>query len=167
MTAADGQWSAAPQAERSIPMTTYDTTLEIDAPASQVWSVLIDFPHYPEWNSAVTSLAGEARVGSILSVRLDMSGKPMDVKAEVQEFEPETRFSWRGHLGAEFLFTGIRAFTVESLQTGATRFRHYEAIRGLLVPPFLLFKGKALAAHHHGFNRSIKQRAETLASQQR
>ena len=144
-------------------MTTYDTTFEIDAPAATVWSVLTDFARYSEWNSAVPSLVGELRVGSILSIRLQMSDKSMDVEAEVQELKPETRFSWRGHLGTEFLFTGIREFTIEPLGPSTTSFRHYESIRGLLVPPFLLLKRKALAEHHHGFNTSIKDRAEELS----
>ena len=146
-------------------MKTYDTTFTIKALAAHVWEALTDFPRYDEWNSAVPSLSGDLRVASTLAIQLDMAGKPMNVTAEVQEVDPEKKFSWRGHLGAEFLFTGIREFTLEALGTDATSVRHYESIRGLLVPPFLLLKSKALAEHHHGFNESLTKRAEELASQ--
>ncbi|HSV39975.1 MAG TPA: SRPBCC domain-containing protein [Nocardioidaceae bacterium] len=144
-------------------MTTYDTTFDIDAAVAQVWEVLTDFPRYPEWNSAVSSLAGDLSVGSVLAIRLEMGSSAMDVKATVTEVESESRFAWRGKLGAEFLFTGIRAFTLESQGEGTTRVRHLETVQGLIVPPFVMLKRKALAEHHNGFNRSLKERAEELA----
>jgi hypothetical protein len=72
-------------------------------------------------------------------------------------------FSWKGHLGAEVVFCGRRAFTIEPDGPDAARFRHVEALSGLIVPVFMLAKGKAVEAHHHGFNTSLKQRAEELA----
>jgi hypothetical protein len=144
-------------------MPTYDTTLEIAAPADVVWSVLTDFPAYGAWNTALPSLSGDLAVGSTLAMTLDLGGKGMDVTAEVQTVEPGSGFSWKGHLLAEPIFCGRRAFTVEPLGEARASFRHLESVNGLIVPVFMLAKGKAVAAHHHGFNASIKARAEELA----
>ena len=144
-------------------MTTLDTSFEIAAPAPVVWSALTDFPRYGEWNSAIPSLSGDLEVGSILSMQLEMSGRrPMKVKAQVTDVQPEARFAWRGHLGTEFLFTGLREFTVEPLGTERTRFRHVESLNGLIVPIFLLAKRTALTKHHNDFNESLTKRAEAL-----
>jgi len=145
-------------------MKTHDTTLEIDAPAEQVWAVLTDFPAYGEWNTALPSLSGDLQVGSTLAMDLNLGGRPMAVTADVQELEPGRHFSWKGHLGTELLFKGERAFTVEPLGADRSRFRHVESISGLLSGPFLLVKGKGVAEHHHGLNASVKQRSEELAS---
>lgn len=88
----------------------------------------------------------------------------MAVTADVQELEPGRRFSWKGHLGAEFLFKGERGFTVEASGPDRSRFRHVESISGLLSVPFLLVKGNGVAKHHHGLNAAVEQRAEQLAS---
>jgi hypothetical protein len=145
-------------------MKTFDTTLEIDAPAGQVWAVLTDFAAYPEWNPALPKISGDLSVGSTLSMELDLGGKRMAVTAAVQELEPGRRFSWKGHLGADVLFTGRREFTVSSTGPGTSSCRHVESLQGLIVPLFMLAKGKAVAGHHHGLNVAVKQRAEELAS---
>jgi hypothetical protein len=144
-------------------MRTYDTTLEIGASAEQVWDVLTDFPAYGEWNTALPSLSGELAVGSTLAMRLNLDGKAMDVTAALQTVDRGRGFSWKGHLGAEFIFCGRRAFTIEPVGPDAARFRHVESLNGLIVPVFMLLKGKAVAAHHHDFNAAIKQRVEELA----
>jgi len=144
-------------------MKTYDSTLEISASATQVWAVLTDFASYAEWNSALPRLSGDLGVGNTLSMDLDLGGKRMAVTADVQDLEPGRSFSWKGKLGAEVLFTGRREFTVADDGPGTSTFRHVESLSGLIVPVFLLAKGKAVGEHHHGFNRSVKQRAEELA----
>ena len=145
-------------------MKTFDSILEIDAPAEQVWEVLTDFAAYPEWNPALPTISGDLSVGSTLAMELDLGGKRMAVTAEVQELEPGRAFSWKGHLAADALFTGRRKFTVASTGPGTSSFRHVESLRGLIVPAFMLAKGKAVAGHHHGLNAAVKQRAEELAS---
>ena len=145
-------------------MKTYDSTLEISAPAAQVWAVLTDFASYPEWNTAVPRLDGDLTVGSTLSMDLDLDGKRMAVTADVQDLEAGRSFSWKGKLGAEVLFTGRREFTVAAAGPGASTFRHVESLSGLIVPLFMLAKGKAVGEHHHAFNRSVKQRAEAMES---
>lgn len=146
-------------------MATYDTTFEIDAQAAQVWSALTDFGRYGEWNTFLPSLQGEPRVGSTLALALVLGQgtKPMNITAKVLKVDPERCFTWQGNLGAEFLFKGFREFTLEPLGPDRTRVRHVESITGLIAAVFHAVKKKGVAAHHHGFNACLKQRAEELA----
>ena len=47
------------------------TEIEIDATPERVWSVLMDFGSYGEWNPFVTSIAGDTSEGGKLQVRLE------------------------------------------------------------------------------------------------
>lgn len=143
-----------------------DTTFEIDAPVATVWEALTDFPRYGEWNLALPSLTGEARVGSTLTAALALgpTAKPMNVQADVLALDPDRRFSWRGNLGADALFTGLREFTLESLGPTTTRVRHLESLTGLIAPVFYAVKRKGVDWHHHELNASLKRRAEDLAA---
>ena len=59
---------------------------------------------------------------------------------------------------------GYSGLAMMGLQFGLTaRFRHVESLSGLIVPVFLLAKGKDVEQHHHGLNRCVKERAEELA----
>jgi hypothetical protein len=145
---------------------TYDTTFEVDAPAARVWSALTEFPRYGEWNPFLPSLTGDARVGTTLAIALVLGEgtKPMNVSAEVLEFDPDRRFTWQGHLGAEFLFKGFREFSLEPLGPDRTQVRHVETITGLIAPVFHAVKKKGMATHHDGFDACLTRRAEELAA---
>ncbi len=45
-------------------------TVEIDAPASLVWDVMIDYPRYPEWNPYTIAVETTLRVGEPIDLTL-------------------------------------------------------------------------------------------------
>lgn len=45
-------------------------TVEIDAPASFVWSVLLDYPNYPQWNPYTRAVATTLAVDSPIDLTL-------------------------------------------------------------------------------------------------
>ncbi|GAB2847828.1 SRPBCC domain-containing protein [Lentzea nigeriaca] len=47
-------------------------TVEIDAPAEFVWSVLIDYPNYPQWNPYTMAVDTTLAVGSPIDLTLPM-----------------------------------------------------------------------------------------------
>ena len=121
-----------------------ETSLKIDAPAADVWSVLMDFASYPHWNPMIVDISGTPRVGSRLEVRIAMkNGRRMTFRPTVVEYEEGRRFAWLGRLGVRGLFDGRHSFAVEDGGSTATLL-HGEEFRGLL-PPFL---GKVLADTH-------------------
>lgn len=147
-------------------MPTLDTTFEIDAPPAAVWEALTDFPRFGEWNPALPSVTGEPQVGSTLDLALvlGVGAKPMNVQADILKLDAERCFSWRGNLGADFLFCGFREFTLEPTADGGTRVRHIESVTGLIAPVFFAVKRKGIHWHHHELNASLGRRAVALAA---
>ena len=53
-----------------------ETRIEINASAERVWSLLTDFPAYPQWNPFIPSIEGKAVVGQPPTVFILASGLP-------------------------------------------------------------------------------------------
>jgi hypothetical protein len=136
------------------------TSILIAAPRARVWSVLMDFPRYPEWNPFIRSLVGKAEVGERLEAVIQPPGRKAETfRPVVVAVEPELTFRWRGSLPIPGLFTGEHRFDLSD-EAGGTRFRHGEFFTGMLVP----FVGGILAATARGFegmNEALKARCET------
>jgi len=139
------------------------TSIEIEAAPSAVWSILVDFPRYPEWNPFVREIEGEPRIGAELRARLEPpGGRAMTFTPRVLRADPGREFRWLGHLGVPNLFDGEHIFELSDAGEGRTRFVHREEFRGLLVP---LFWGGLEASTRRGFeamNEALKARAESL-----
>lgn len=136
-----------------------DTSIDIAAPPSRVWEVLMDFPRHPEWNPFIASISGSIQPGESLTVQIQPPGKGgMTFRPTVLAMNPEREFRWKGKLLINGLFDGEHYFRLEPLGEG-TRFHHGERFTGLLVP---LLSGM-LPATEQGFkamNERLKERAE-------
>ena len=142
-------------------MAIYRTTFAIDASAETVWAILTDFDRWAEWNPSVPSIEGEPRVGSTVSLKLAMPGRPSaKVKAELTEVVPERRLVWDGNIGSDRLFSGHREFSIEPQPDGTVRVTHVEDVSGVLFPVFRAVMGAAIQRHHDGLNEALKERAE-------
>jgi hypothetical protein len=136
------------------------TEIEIDAPPERVWSVLTDFPNYHAWNPFITSVEGELKVGSTLTIRVtppESSESKFRPKLLVCEAPRELR--WRGQLLVKGLLDGEHFFRTEELGGGRTRFVHGEDFSGVL----LRFLYKRLNQVARGFvymNEALKKRVE-------
>jgi uncharacterized protein YndB with AHSA1/START domain len=51
-------------------------TVEIDAPATAVWDVLIDCARYPEWNPYTVRVDTTLEIGSVIDLHLPDPAKP-------------------------------------------------------------------------------------------
>jgi len=134
------------------------TAIDIAAPTAAVWSVLLDFAAYPDWNPFIRRLQGEARVGERLEVtvqppnRRAMTFRPSVLAADSGELR------WRGRVLMPGLFDGEHTLRLE-LQPSGCRLHHIETFSGLLVPLF----GGMLADTERGFtamNEALKRRVE-------
>lgn len=60
------------------------TSIDIAAPPERVWAVLTDFPAHARWNPFITSIAGEAKQGGRLAIRVQPpGGKGMSFRPKV------------------------------------------------------------------------------------
>jgi hypothetical protein len=147
-------------------MAIHRTEFDIDAPAQQVWAVLVDFERYADWNPSVPSISGEVREGSTVSLTLALPGRPnLNVRAVLQEVTPNRRLTWRGHLGADQVFTGYREFSIHPHSESKVRVTHVEDLQGWIAPLFEKLMGRSVQRHHDAFNESLRNRAEARTAE--
>lgn len=141
-------------------MRSITSEIEIAAPAAAVWSVLTDFPSYPEWNPFIRRLEGALVVGGRLEVVLQPDGKgPTTLRPTVEELVPGRSFSWLGHVLMPGVLDGRHQFEIVSAGPDASRFVQSESFTGMLAPLF----GSTYAAAERSFkamNELVKRRAE-------
>ena len=74
----------------------YDITVDIDAPASRVWEVMIDVERWHEWTPSITSIkrldSGEFREGSRVRIK---QPKLAPTVMTVTDLEPGRSFTWK------------------------------------------------------------------------
>jgi hypothetical protein len=113
-------------------MKSYEASSTIQASPGAVWSVLTDGAKYCDWDSGVERVKGQIALGQTISVYSKISpGRAFPVK--VVEFIPGQLMVWAG--GMPFgLFKGVRTFSLEVRDLGATRFTMREEFSGPLLP---------------------------------
>ncbi len=110
------------------------TEIEIAAKPEQVWSLLIDFNAYPQWNPFIRSLAGVVKNGERLTAFIQPSGtKGMTFRPTVLAALPNQELRWLGHLLLPGIFDGEHYFQIESIEQNRVRFIQGEKFSGLLV----------------------------------
>ncbi|RIZ67822.1 MAG: SRPBCC domain-containing protein [Methylococcales bacterium] len=137
------------------------TEIEIDATPEQVWSILINFIDYPQWNPFVRSITGIAKMGEQLTVLVQPTGaKAMTFRPKVLNASPNHEFRWLGHFLLPGIFDGEHYFIIEAISSERVRFIHSEKFTGLLVK---LFKSSLETATKQGFiamNEALKLKVE-------
>ena len=141
-------------------MKNIQTEILINTDITKVWDVLINFESYPKWNPFITSISGEPKLGSRLTVSINPpGGNGMTFKPNILTLESNKEFRWKGKLGINGIFDGEHYFILEFLENNKTKFIHGEKFSGLLVP----LVGKMLDKTKKGFqlmNESIKNECE-------
>jgi hypothetical protein len=138
-----------------------NTEIIIHANIEKVWSIIIDFENYPNWNPFIKSINGVVKVGSTIIVKIKPpESKGMTFKPKVLTFDSNKELSWLGHLLFPGLFDGEHKFEVVDNGNGSTTFRQSEKFNGLLIP---LFKNELRINTKNGFenmNNKLKEIAE-------
>ena len=141
-------------------MKNIQTEILINTDIAKVWNVLMNFDNYPKWNPFITSISGEPKLGSRLTVSIKPpGGNGMTFKPNILTLEANKEFRWKGKLGINGIFDGEHYFILESVDKDITKFIHGEKFSGLLVP----LVGKILDKTQKGFqlmNESIKKECE-------
>lgn len=143
------------------------TTLVIDAPPAQVWSVLTDFSAYDSWNPLVRSVRGRPEVGAALDFRLRVGrlAAPIDARVVCADGH-ELRWEGPRRRALSPLGRGSHYFRLEPAADGRTRLVHGEDFGGpLFALPWRLL-GPRLEASYAAFNRALADevRRRSLAS---
>jgi hypothetical protein len=111
------------------------TTIEIDASADAIWTVLTDFSRYSEWNPFIRSIRGKAKQGEQLEIFIQSpGGNGMTFRPVILALQPEHELRWMGRLILPGVFDGEHQFQIEPIGERRTRLIHREVFSGLLVP---------------------------------
>jgi hypothetical protein len=147
-------------------MKTLHTEIDIDAPASRVWDILVDFERYPEWNPFIIDISGTPEVGAKLRARMQPVGsRVMTFKLKVLVAEPGEELRWLGRVGVGGIFDGEHAFVIHTSDGAGVRFVQEEKFTGFGVS---LIADMGLEPTRLGFeamNLALKLRAETASEE--
>lgn len=138
------------------------TEIEIEATPVRVWSILLDFPSYPDWNPFVRSVKGTAKEGDRLTISIQpQGGKGMTFRPAVLTVIPNAELRWRGRFLLPGIFDGEHYFQLNQLAPRRVRFIQGEKFSGILVP---FVKSSLEGGTKAGFiamNQALKSRAES------
>jgi len=137
------------------------TEIEIDAPAEAVFAILLDFERYPEWNPLTVRIDGDPTVGEVVTLHVDLGGKPMVRKHVISRVDAPEALCWTIRTKQPFLMRGERCQRVEDLGGGRCRYTNDEQVHGLSSGLVVLFgfKSKVRAALL-ATGAALKDRAE-------
>lgn len=125
-----------------------ETSVAIDIAADQtiIWNLLTNAADMPRWNSTVTSLDGNIKLGETVQLKSILDDKRV-FKLKVKEFEPEKRLVWGDRQGS-------RVYTLTPAGAGKVTFSMSEKIGGLMFPLY--------AKYIPEFDESFEQYAADL-----
>ena len=141
-----------------------ETEIEIAASPQRIWSILMDFSAYPEWNPFIRSLSGDVTPGQLLRASIQLpGGKAMSFRPKVRVAEHLKELRWLGHLLLPGLFDGEHYFQLTALANGRTRFVQGEKFSGMLMSLFAARLGVSIKEGFVAMNAALKDRAEREA----
>ncbi len=136
------------------------TEIIINASKEKVWSILVDFASYAEWNPFI-HIQGEAIEGQTLNNKIFLPDQsPQHFRPKVTKVVKGQYFSWLGHLWLPGLFDGAHYFELEALAANQVRLIHGEHFKGILSGLILKMIKKSTLAGFKSMNEAVKARAE-------
>ena len=138
------------------------TEIDISAPPSKVWPIIMDINNWQEWSPIINESHGTSTVGSTLSITMMGKEKGKDgpkYNPVITELDEPNIFRWRAHMLAGFIFTNYKVFELEETGSG-TRLTHKEMFKGLLAPIICGQMEKGVPAMLNSMNKALKELAE-------
>ena len=142
-----------------------ESQVEINAEPAVVWTVLMDFACYPEWNPFIRRISGEQVVGAAIDVDIQPIDfdSPMKFTPTVLAVDTDREFRWVGQLLMPGVFDGEHYFIIEPKSDGVV-LRHGEKFFGLLVP---VMGVENFLKSFDAMNIALKERAESAPERRR
>jgi hypothetical protein len=136
------------------------TEIEINAPPSRVWQILMDFEKYPAWNPFIKKISGVATRNEKLEVHMpDPRGGTMVFTPTVLVAEKDRELRWLGRSEGD-VFNGEHRFRIELMGNNKVHFMQIEKFTGSMVESLEEWLDTAVKQNFEDMNRALKQRAE-------
>lgn len=138
---------------------TITTSIDIDAPAGQLWQLVGTLECYAGWNSA-TVFRTPAKAGRIQLMRVKLGGLWLPVPVLIQHCDQHNGLRWIG--GIPGLITGSHYFCIEPVDAQRSRLVQGEDFTGLLVPLLLPLLGSVLNSLYSSINHDVQRKLSGL-----
>jgi len=138
------------------------TEIDIAAPPSKVWSIIMDIDAWHEWSPIINASEGKPSIGSNLNITMMSDKKGEDgpnYSPVIIELKEQESFHWRAHMMAGFIFTNDKIFKLEKTETG-THLTHIETFKGLMAPLMSGSVKKNVPSMLDSMNKALKNLAE-------
>lgn len=137
------------------------TEIEINAPALEVWNILMDFKHWKDWSPIINDANGEASINSQLAITMNGKNEKAGPKYKptITYMEEAKFFQWRAKMIATFLFTNYKVFELQETING-TRLIHKEMFEGLLASLFCRNLDNGVKPMLDSMNKALKDKVE-------
>jgi hypothetical protein len=140
------------------------SSIEIDAPIEQVWSVLKDVDRYHEWNPFTVVVRTTFELGSPVDMMVaQRPPKQMNQVEYVTSYEEGSRVSWGVAVGPKWFIDADRVQQLTDLGGGRTRYDTSDEFRGLGIYLMKLVVGRDVKRGFDSVARGLKQRCEVSA----
>lgn len=141
----------------------WDADAIIDAPRDVVWDLLMDLPHYKDWNPWITSAEGTVTPGAHVHVNAVMGPITEPFDHVVMTVTPKSFFCWRDSGWNSWFAYGQRCRWLDETPDGKTHFHQQVLVDGPLDIVAKIFNGPCLAAGIANETQAIKATAEARA----
>ncbi|MEM9013725.1 MAG: SRPBCC domain-containing protein [Pseudomonadota bacterium] len=139
--------------------------VEINAPASVVWEILIDLPKYGEWNPFCIACESTLEMGAPVKMKLKSYITPDEVFDNCEyvcAFEPEKQLSWKLPHYDEWPYPARRDQIIESLGPDRCAYHSTDAFLGDNGIHVMRFAGPWVKRAFDDTAYALKDRAETM-----
>ncbi len=139
-------------------------TVEINAPISKVWEVLVDLDSYAEWNPYTVRIDADLNtLGSPVDLHVQMTAKNLIVQTEeLRVNKKEEQLSWGMKMLHPWLMCAQRDQIIKAVGENKTTYYTVDVFEGLLVPLCMLLYGKPIKQGFDAIAHALKQRVESL-----
>jgi uncharacterized protein YndB with AHSA1/START domain len=139
--------------------------VDIDAPASLVWDILVDLARYPDWNPYTVRVESTLRLGEPVNLFLPDPARPgqyIHAPEILVAFEPQRLLSWEMRPTAQSKDAARRDQYIESLSKDRCRYFTTDTFLGLNADVIMRNHGPWVKQGFDAVASSLKKRAEWL-----
>jgi hypothetical protein len=142
----------------------HSITIEIDAPASAVWEVLIDLPRYGEWNPFCVKAESTLEMGAPVYMQLKSfwSDELSPNVEHICAFEPEKLLSWELKYNEAWPYPARRDQVITALGPDRCSYYSTDAFYGEVGTHVMRFCGGWVKVAFDNTARALKARAEEI-----
>lgn len=140
--------------------------VEIDAPASLVWDILVDMEKYPAWNPFCVEAKSTLEMGAPVHMKLKSYIEPdvyFDNCEFICAFEPERMISWQLPFMEEWPYPARRDQIIEPLGPNRCAYHSTDAFLGDNGIHVMRFAGPWVKRAFDDTAHALKARAEKMA----